>query len=275
MYASYHKVADDVGRQRLIDVLGGDVDEPPTIDNTPRIVLVASDFRPEVTTTVLWLIENFDVDIRCVRLRPFVVGDTILVSSDLLIPLPVAEEYRLGVQRKRKEVERENEQKARAGRLLPRLFEAGAIQIGQTLFFRKDAVPTGSSPGWDENEKPYRATIATDEGIRTLEWEDPTNSETRIESPSLLAARVLHYLGVRDGEISSNGINGMHYWTIDGEIAFVTWEQRSEYSTGRAAPSTGLHCIACAPTFPEGNGRHTVTSPTRSGSQAPPSPWQA
>jgi hypothetical protein len=50
------------------------------------------------------------------------------VHSEVIIPLPEAEQYRLGVQRKRREAEREQEQKARAGRLLPRLVEAGALE---------------------------------------------------------------------------------------------------------------------------------------------------
>src|SRR4051812_14905300 len=82
MYADYHKADRALARQTLLDLLGGITDEPPLIDNTPRIVLVAGDFRAEVTTTVLWLIDNFEMDIRCVRLEPFAVGDRILVSSE-------------------------------------------------------------------------------------------------------------------------------------------------------------------------------------------------
>ena len=41
----------------------------------------------------------------------------------------------------------------------------------------------------------YQATIVSGEGIRTLEWTDPDTGETPQESPSLLAARLLHRLG--------------------------------------------------------------------------------
>jgi len=63
----------------------------------------------------------------------------------------------------------------------------------------------------------YGAVIERAEGIKTLRWTEPDTGVERVESPSLLAARVLHELGVREGEISSAGINGMHYWTIDGD----------------------------------------------------------
>ena len=113
MYARYHDVAEEQARATLLELLGGSDEEPPIIDATPRIVLVAGDFRPEVTTTVLWLIDNFELDIRCVRLQPFAVAERILVHSEVIIPLPEAEHYRLGMQRKRREVERVTEARSR------------------------------------------------------------------------------------------------------------------------------------------------------------------
>ena len=65
----------------------------------------------------------------------------------------------------------------------------------------------------------YQATLIGGEGNRTLQWTDPENGETLRDSPSLLAAKLLHRLGERTGKVSSAGINGMHYWTVDGEIS--------------------------------------------------------
>jgi alkylated DNA nucleotide flippase Atl1 len=218
MYARYHEMSEGEAREALLELLGGSEEEPPRIDDKPRIVLVAGDFRTEVTTTVLWLIDNFEMDIRCVRLQPFSVHGRTLVHSEVIIPLPEAEQYRLGVQRKRRQVEEEQEQKVRAGRLLPRLLEADAVSQGQVLYFRRDAVPIGAVP-WSLEAPLYQATIINTEGIRSLEWTDPTSGETRQESPSLLAARLLHHLGERSGELTSAGINGMLYWTVDGEVS--------------------------------------------------------
>jgi methylated-DNA-protein-cysteine methyltransferase related protein len=58
----------------------------------------------------------------------------------------------------------------------------------------------------------------SDEGIRSLEWTDPTTGETLQESPTLLAARLLHHLGARSGELTSAGVNGMICWTVDGQV---------------------------------------------------------
>lgn len=218
MYARHHEVSEDDAETIVLDLLGGNEDEVPIIDDTPRIVLLAGEFRPEVTTTVLWLLDNFGMDIRCVRLQPFQVGERVLVSSEAIIPLPEAEQYRLGVQRKRQVVVREQAQKARARRLLPQLVEAGALEIGQVLYFRRDAVPEGTDPEWTVSEPLYRAKLVAAEGNRTLEWTDPQSGVPEVLSASRIAAILLHRLGVRSGAISSDGINGMTYWTTDGTI---------------------------------------------------------
>ena len=218
MYAAYHDLDENAATAALLDLLGGSEDELPVIDDTPRIVLVAGDFRPEVTTTVLWLIDNFEnMDIRCVRLQPFEIGGRIIVSSEVIIPLPEAEQYRLNVQRKRRDVIETQAAKAKAGRLVPRLLEAGALKIGDTLYFRRTAVPEDAVPSWSAEEPLYRAEVATVEGTRTLRWTDPDTGEAELISPSLLAARFLWRFEQREGLVSSEGINGMIYWTTDGE----------------------------------------------------------
>jgi hypothetical protein len=63
------------------------------------------------------------MDIRCVRLQPFQIGERTIVSSDVMIPPPEAEHYRLEVQRKRREVLETETARAKAGWLVPRLLE--------------------------------------------------------------------------------------------------------------------------------------------------------
>ncbi len=234
MHARHHDLSLDESRVILLEFLGGSDDEPPVIDDTPRIVLVAGDFRAEVTTTVLWLVDNYEMDVRCVRLQPFAVGERILVHSETIIPLPEAEQYRLGVLRKRKETEREHRDRARAGRLIPRLLEAEALEIGQTLYFRRDAVPA-EGPSWTEDSPMYRATLITGDGNRNLQWTDPETDEPSLVSPSLLAAMILHRLGLRSGDVTSEGVNGMNYWTVDGETSLRDLAADSGILEGRGS----------------------------------------
>lgn len=64
-----------------------------------KIALVSADFSRELTTAVLWLNQR-DVDIRCIRVRPFADGERILLDVQQVIPLPEAEEYQVRLRQK-------------------------------------------------------------------------------------------------------------------------------------------------------------------------------
>lgn len=62
----------------------------------PRIVLIASDFPPSVTATVVWLSEQH-VDISLIRFRPYRLGNQqTVVSFSRLYPVPDIEEFTIG-----------------------------------------------------------------------------------------------------------------------------------------------------------------------------------
>jgi len=70
------------------------------IDEKPRIILVSSGFRQEVTASVLWL-RKFGIDIKCVKLSPYQLEDgNIALDSSTLIPLPEAEEFIIRTEKK-------------------------------------------------------------------------------------------------------------------------------------------------------------------------------
>ncbi len=63
------------------------------INNEQRIILVAQNFHSDVVSAVLWL-RDFGLEIKCVRLRPYVdVSDTLFIVPDVIIPLPEAKDY--------------------------------------------------------------------------------------------------------------------------------------------------------------------------------------
>lgn len=79
--------------------LGAEVDGPLAFQDTVRIVLAAFEFSTEVTTTVLWL-NSMGLDIRCVQMRPYAVGQQTLVDIEQIIPLPQAAEYQVAIREK-------------------------------------------------------------------------------------------------------------------------------------------------------------------------------
>lgn len=62
----------------------------------PRIVLIASEYPPAVTASVVWLNEQ-DVDISLIRFRPYQLpGGQLVVSFSRLFPVPDVEEFTIG-----------------------------------------------------------------------------------------------------------------------------------------------------------------------------------
>lgn len=61
-----------------------------------RIVLASGGFSKEITTTVMWLNDR-NLDIRCIRIRPYKLMGKILLDIEQIIPLPEAEEYQIQV----------------------------------------------------------------------------------------------------------------------------------------------------------------------------------
>jgi len=86
-------------RVELLDFLIWDAPKEEDFAREVRIVLVAADFSKELTTTVLWLNEQ-DLDIRCVRLKPYVIDNQTIVDAQQVVPLPEAEEYMIRVREK-------------------------------------------------------------------------------------------------------------------------------------------------------------------------------
>lgn len=70
--------------------------------NDVRIILVSADFSKELTTSVIWLNER-DLDITCVRMKPYKYLDTILLDIQQVLPLPEAKDYQIKAQKKAEE----------------------------------------------------------------------------------------------------------------------------------------------------------------------------
>lgn len=81
----------DEARTQLIEWFELDGEEP-VVPREVGIVLASANFSQEVTTTVLWLNELYDMDIRCVRLSPYRLDDRLLLDVQQVIPLPEAAE---------------------------------------------------------------------------------------------------------------------------------------------------------------------------------------
>src|SRR5262249_28678559 len=92
-------------RTKILDFLGWPEPDDDRFAQDVRIVLASAEFSKELTSSVLWLIDH-DLDIRCVRMKPYSLDNRILVDVQQIIPLPEAAEYQVQVREKiRKERE--------------------------------------------------------------------------------------------------------------------------------------------------------------------------
>jgi hypothetical protein len=95
-----------------------------------RIILASANFSKELTTAVMWLNER-DLDIRCVRLKPYKLGAEVLLDIEQIIPLPEAEDYQVKI----REQSEERRAAARATRDNTRYSFMGTVYRKNKLVF--------------------------------------------------------------------------------------------------------------------------------------------
>ncbi|SAK86078.1 hypothetical protein AWB76_06009 [Caballeronia temeraria] len=137
-------------------------DGPVTFAKTVRIVLASANFSSELTTAVLWLNEQGDLDIRCVQMRPHAVDSRVLLDIQQVIPLPEAAQYTVALREKTNEQER-----VRATTSAARDTARYDLSIGQTfipnlakrrliLALVTEAIKQGKSPEQITDAIPWR-----------------------------------------------------------------------------------------------------------------------
>jgi hypothetical protein len=107
-----------------------------------KITLVSVDFSMELTTAVLWLNKQ-GLDITCIRLKPYRLGEQLLVDIQQVIPLPEAKDYETKVRAQQQESRRaESERDSMFRRFWRQLIER--LKAKTSRF----AGRTGSKDNW-------------------------------------------------------------------------------------------------------------------------------
>lgn len=86
--------------QTILEFLEWDEPQENEFGTDVRIILASADFSRELTTAILWLCDR-DIDVRCVRLRPYGTKEETFLDVQQVIPLPEAADYSVRVQEKR------------------------------------------------------------------------------------------------------------------------------------------------------------------------------
>lgn len=90
--------------ERICEFLGApDLDEAKmNLGNSQRVMLVAANFRKEVTSTALWLLGQ-GISIQCFKVTPYTLAEQLLINIDQIIPTPEAKELMIGINAKEAE----------------------------------------------------------------------------------------------------------------------------------------------------------------------------
>jgi hypothetical protein len=80
-----------------------DLDEVKlNLGNSQRLMMVAANFRKEVTSTALWLLGQ-SINIQCFKVTPHAFGEQLFINIDQIIPTPEAKELMIGISAKEAE----------------------------------------------------------------------------------------------------------------------------------------------------------------------------
>ncbi len=70
--------------------------------NSQRLIMVAANFRKEVTSTVLWLM-NFKIRLQCFKVTPFELNDQLFLNIEQILPIKDTEDYSISIATKAQE----------------------------------------------------------------------------------------------------------------------------------------------------------------------------
>jgi len=123
------QLSDEEARDRILDFI--DDEDFAELSNSPRIILGSQGFSQEITTTVLWLLHEAEIDIKCVELCPYLIEKKLVIVPKVIIPLPEAKEYQDQIKEK-EEKKRNNKKKQHLPRI-GELFEWNILKAGDEL----------------------------------------------------------------------------------------------------------------------------------------------
>ena len=99
MLAAHEEVSEKEAAEKLLEHLG--TDDLNALNNDQRIILASHRFAPEVTSAALWLNEKAPDEnlVTCIQLTPYQdeKTNTLYVQANTIIPVPGADDYRVGI----------------------------------------------------------------------------------------------------------------------------------------------------------------------------------
>lgn len=139
--------------------LAGDGFADFNLDARPRIILSAGSFGKEITSPVIWLTQEFGLEITCVELQLFEHEGEIMLGNRVIIPIPETEEYM--AERRQKQ---EQQTTKRRGAAIRALLDRGVLVEGDVVVFNKEKIPQEAEREFDPKDDYWKIEITGDTG---------------------------------------------------------------------------------------------------------------
>ena len=81
------------------------------LNSDDQIIMIAANFRKEVTSTAMWLLDH-NIKIKCIKVTPYELNGQVLLDTEQIIPIVDAEDYLIKIANKKQEelINREKKQ---------------------------------------------------------------------------------------------------------------------------------------------------------------------
>ena len=210
---------DEDSRSRLLSFLGKE-DDDVEIGSKPRIILVAQGFSTELTTAVIWLIDQ-GLDIKCVQVSPYRMAEELLIDVRQVIPLPQASDYQVRIRGKAEAVRVIQQASQRAERTSAVLIRESLIKPGTIITL----LPTNEE-SVDLKDPKNRARFDNLLAQKNVIWEQ----DGKPYSLSGLCGHMRDNYGYR----FPASVNGYAHWALEGsgEDLWTLAERHGRGSSG-------------------------------------------
>jgi hypothetical protein len=219
--AKYEVDQKDQARARILRFLGAGEEREIEISSAPRIILVSADFSREITTTVLWLIDQ-GLHIRCLQMVPYKVGQQLLFDLRQVIPLAQAGDYQVRL-RQKGQVSHQAAVRSRREETLKALARHGVVREGTEIEIVPDGRP-GGSESMDVNL--FRARVGDLSRQKSIIWLHDGNAYSLTNlTQKLWEEHGVHWV---DGKTAPN-------WRIVGHSENI-WDEAERLGRRTSAP---------------------------------------
>ncbi|MCU7931390.1 MAG: hypothetical protein KZQ90_11360 [Candidatus Thiodiazotropha sp. (ex Codakia rugifera)] len=208
IYAQYLKEnhLDKDATESLLEFLDWTDPDEEQFGQEVKIILASAEFSKELTTSVMWL-NDYGMDIRCVRMHPYTSEGQTFLDVQTVIPIPEVADYQVRI-REKKQRERESRNSARdftkydvviedheyaslSKRWMMFRLVSGILKNGGTPEKIMDAIP------WRKNKlfEIFEGTLSSDEVYELIMQDDPKGTVPRAKRYFCGDGEVFHVNG--------------------------------------------------------------------------------